>query len=128
VSPERNRLPQYVRLKLGRHREATRGGVIARPTPRRSFSGPPKTWPGATRPKSIRERESNVSVLLNKLIIASYAEDSEAETEVDVAEGHHEFASLPPAWYRKGRRIQERERKAKARMSIADPGLSESGE
>jgi hypothetical protein len=65
---------------------------------------------------------------LNKLIIASCAEDSEAETEVDVAQGHHELESLPTAWCRKGRRIKERERKAKARMLIADQALFESGE
>jgi hypothetical protein len=109
--------PSKLKFQLGRHKKATEGGYIAIPTLQCTISEPAKTWPAAKSSMLGRERETDIASLLNTLVIASYDEDNETEkdeTGPDAEGDHAELFSLPVGLNRKGRRIKERERRAKS--------------
>jgi hypothetical protein len=109
--------PPKFKLQLGRHREATEGGYIAKPTLQRTISEPAKTWPAANNSMLGREREIGIASLLNILVIASCTADNETEKDeagLDADGDHAEVFGLPVGLNRKGRRIKERERRAKS--------------
>ena len=78
---------------------------------------------GAIKPKVKRAREMDIAGLLNQLIIASCkANDGEDEggegggVQNEAGEDGKDLAFLFCSWQRKGKRMRERERRAKLMM------------
>lgn len=113
IPPDRTRFLTPPKRTLNRRRVAVAGGAIKSPTLKRTISAPQKSWPGAVRPKQRRESEMTTASLLEMLVTAAYHGDSETDEDDDMIDESLESNPLPEGWLKKGRRMQERERRAK---------------
>lgn len=77
------------------------------------MSAPAKTWPSVTKPTPRREKESNIPGLMQYLVVASLSRGDDDDDDDDDKEATAEAIDVSVDWNRKGRRIRERERKAK---------------